>query len=673
MAQGLVGPDPGDPGRERLGQQQVVEEVPAVVAQPGHRGAVVAPVERPEEVTAVAAVQGEQGGRLGHQVGHEGGPLARRQVARGQPGVGVDHVGGDQGVLEVEGGHVPVGGEDVLPGPVGPVRLDRPARGRAHPGVLDDRGQVDVVDVDRPVHGGGVEAERGPVVLVHPVPQGDEAVDPVQGVGLGVGAVELDVAQGPVSQQVLLLEGGHPLGLLAPDGQRPDDPLGQAHGLRGPGELALDPSPPGERPLRHHDGLPVLVVERVLLEPGGDQFDQPPVAERVPHPRGHLVDRRAGVGVGRVVGVGVQEGLPGHGDDGRHHQVDGDHVGHPFGDPGELAQQAPGVGDDDRLGHPEPADPPRSGLGQGGLDDRRADDGEGDGVAVLRHQCPLAQGLGVRIGVGPPEGLGPGLADGDHLLLDPVLAQPLGPLGEQMEAGPAQLLAGRLVELLEPLGPPGLGLAVAPLATGGGHLVAPVDLHGERVGVEQLLPGLALVGAGHVRRRHRHEVDGAAPAVGHGQFAGGHEGPGHPGRPQEVDLHGRVQGGVEADRGGRVDHHVAAGQGVEPGGVQTEPVGGHVAGHRAHPGVHLVVEPVAQLLTQAVEAVVLQDLLGRPLTGRGPPAGADQQDDPAVGDAAQDAFDQGGPQEPGGAGDEEAPARQGVTDAGHPICLPYGK
>ena len=434
-----------------------------------------------------------------------------------------------------------VGGEDVLAGPVGPVGLDRLARCRPHPCVLDDRGQVDLVDVRRPVDGGGVEAERGPVVLVHAVPQGDQPVHPVEGVGLGVGAVELHVAESPVGQQVLLLQGGHPLGLPAPDGERSDDPLGQRHRLRRPGELALDPAPAGERPLGHHDGLSVLVVERVLGEPGRHQLHQAPVAEGVPHAGGHLVDGRTGVGVGRVVRVGLEEGLAGHGNDRRHHQVHRDHVGDPFGYARELPQQAAGVGDDDRLSHPEPADPARSGFGKGGLDDRRPDDGDRDGVAELGHERPLAQGLRVRIGVRPPERLGPGLSDRDHLLLHPVLAQALGPLGQQVQPGPAELLTGLLVEPGQALGLAGLGLRIAPLAPGGVDLGAPVDVDGEGVGVEQLLLGLALVGAGHVRGRHREEVDRAPPAVGTGEVTGGHQCGRHPGRSEQVDLDGGVE------------------------------------------------------------------------------------------------------------------------------------
>ncbi len=78
-----------------------------------------------------------------------------------------------------------------------------------------------------PVHRGGIEAEELAVVGVHAVPQGEQAVDPVAGLGLGVGAVELDVAERPVGQEVPLLEGGHPFRLPPADRQGPGDPLGE--------------------------------------------------------------------------------------------------------------------------------------------------------------------------------------------------------------------------------------------------------------------------------------------------------------------------------------------------------------------------------------------------------------------------------------------------------------
>ena len=150
VAEGPVPADPGDAGRERLGQQQAVEELPPVVPQPVDGRPFVATVEGPQEVAPVPPVEQEQRRGLAHEVGHERHPLGRRQVPRRQPGVGVDHVGGDERVLEVEGGQMAVGGEDGLAGPVGAVGLGRPARRRADPGVLDDRGEVDVADVGGP-------------------------------------------------------------------------------------------------------------------------------------------------------------------------------------------------------------------------------------------------------------------------------------------------------------------------------------------------------------------------------------------------------------------------------------------------------------------------------------------------------------------------------------------
>ena len=89
-------------------------------------------------------------------------------------------------------------------------------------------GQVDLVHVVVPVDGAGIEAEAVVVLVVAGVPQVHEAVDPVAGVGLGVGAVELDVAEGPLGQCVTILDPGGQLRLLAPDRQGREQPLGEA-------------------------------------------------------------------------------------------------------------------------------------------------------------------------------------------------------------------------------------------------------------------------------------------------------------------------------------------------------------------------------------------------------------------------------------------------------------
>ena len=184
-------------------------------AQLGDGGALEAPVERAQEVAPVAAVQCQQGRGLAQKVGDELGPPPQGKVAAGQPGVGVDHVRGHQGVLEVEHGQMPVGRQD---GPAGPLRAlldDRAARGGADPGVLHHRGEVHVVHVVVPVDNAGIEAE-GPVVLVvEGVPQGQQPVHAIAGVGLGVGPVELDVPEGPLGQGVTVLNARRQFGLLA--------------------------------------------------------------------------------------------------------------------------------------------------------------------------------------------------------------------------------------------------------------------------------------------------------------------------------------------------------------------------------------------------------------------------------------------------------------------------
>ncbi len=343
-----------------------------------------------------------------------------------------------------------------------------------------------------------------------------------------------------------------------------------------------------------------------------DQLDQLAVAQAGsarPRPRG---TRSGPVGVRRPR-------VAGHGDDGRHHQVDRDDVDHALGHAGELPQQAPGVGDDDRLGHPEAADPARAGLGQGRLDDRGPDDGDRDGVPVLGDQGPLAQGLGEGVGVGPARGPGPGPGRLDHLLLDPVLAEALGPLGQQVEPGPAELLAGRLVEPVQALGPTGLGLAVAAQAAGRRRprcrqSTSMVNAVGRRAAPPWPRPGgcrprrPSTPGRGGAARcrpsasaRSRAATMAAATRDG----------------PEQVDLDGGVEGGVEADRGGRVDDDVAAASSASArrrrGPGRRCPTSPATAVTRRG---HLVVEASPELGAQAVEAVVAEDLLGGPLRRR---------------------------------------------------------
>ena len=262
-----------------------MEELPRVLAQSIDGRILEAPVERAQEVAAVASVERQERGRLPHEIRHEARPARRRQVAAGEPGVGVDDVGGHQRVLEVEHGEMPVGREDGPPLPVRPLVHHRAAGLGADASVLEHRRKVDLVHVVVPIDGGRIEFEPGMVVAVTGLPQRNQVVHPVARVGLGVGAVELDVAEGTLGQRVPVLHPGGQLRLLAADRQGSDHLFHERHGRIGAFELPLDPPPPGEGPLGHVDGLAPVVVEGVAAEEVLRQLDEVPVAQRVPHAR----------------------------------------------------------------------------------------------------------------------------------------------------------------------------------------------------------------------------------------------------------------------------------------------------------------------------------------------------------------------------------------------------
>ncbi len=504
---------------------------------------------------------------------------------------------------------------------------------------------MDLGDVGGPVDDPGVEAERLPVGLVQALVAGQQPVDAVDGLALGVGAVELDVGERPLGLVPALLQPGRPQRLAAAQRERVEGGLGPLEGVLGPLELALHPAPAREGPVGHHDGLALAVVQGVLEEPAAAQVDQGPVAQRVGRARRHLGD-------GRLVRGLARRRI----DHGRHHQVDGDHVDGPLGDAGELLEQAAAVADDDGLGHAEAPDPARAGLGQGGLDDRRPHDRHRQ-VAPLLEQRPLAQGLGVGVGVGPAQRGGPGPADLHHPLPHPALAAGLGLGRQRRRAGRAQLAPGLLAEAGQRLGPAALGLGVAPGLAGALDLAAPVHVHEERAVVHRLLGRRAPAVAGHVAGRHRHQVGTHAQLV---------EREGHARGPEQVDLDRGVERRVERHRRGRVDHDVASRQRRPPRVVEPEAVGAHVAGDDRHPALHHLVEGGrAQLVAQAVEGVVAEDLAPRPLEHRRALPRAHQQHQLAAGHRAQQPLDQRGAQEAGPTGDGDAAAVECLGDHVH--------
>ena len=147
--------------------------------------------------------RGPAAGSLAQSAGHENASRsAVGEAAGGQPRVGLDHVGGDQGVLQVEDGQLAFGGEHRCAGPRS-CAVDGPSPARpavvCDPGVLDDRRQVDVVHVDGPVDHGRVEANSRLVGSGGRASHSSSRRStPEDGLGLGVGAVQLDVAEGPL-------------------------------------------------------------------------------------------------------------------------------------------------------------------------------------------------------------------------------------------------------------------------------------------------------------------------------------------------------------------------------------------------------------------------------------------------------------------------------------------
>ena len=348
---------------------------------------------------------------------------------------------------------------------------------------------------------------------VERVPAGEEAVDPVDRLALGVGAVELDVGERSLDLLPLALEGGGPRRLLATERQRLQRPLTPVDGALGALELALHATAARERPVGNEDGLALDVVDRVVGEERAHHVDEVPVAQRVDGAGSHLGD-------GRLVGDGTGGGVDDGGDD----EVDRDHVDRALGHTGELLQQPAGVGDDHGLGHPEPADPSREGLVERRLDDRGAHDRHGDVAAVLQ-EGPLTERLRVGVRVGPAERRGPRPARLHHLLLHPGAPALLGLAGQRRDARGPDLVACLLAEARQRIGSSAVGLGVGARPAGAVDLAAPVDVDEERALVHGDLGRCSPAVAGDVAGGHRHEVGRDAERL---------EGLHDPGRSEQV-------------------------------------------------------------------------------------------------------------------------------------------
>ena len=119
-----------------------------------------------------------------------------------------------------------------------------------------------------------------------------------------------------------------------------------------------------------------------------------------------------------------------------------------------------------------------------------------------------------------------------------------------------------------------------------------------------------------------------------------------------------------------MDHRLAGRQQLLAGDVQAEAVDADITRHGQHPAVHLAIELGAEFAPETVEAIVLDDLAADPIC-RPPAPGSDQQCHLGLRNGAQQPLGERGAEEPGRAGNGDAPPPEGFTE--HCDCLPSGK
>ena len=360
---------------------------------------------------------------------------------------------------------------------------------------------MDLGDVGRPVDRAGVEVERRPIGVVELAPRAHQIVDLVDRLALGVQPVQLDVGECSLDLGPFRLDLRGPFGLAPAQRQVLQHLLAGGQDRLGPVQLALDAATTGESEFGHDDGLALGVVDRVLEEPAAHVVDEHPVLQRVDAAGGHLGD----------LGCSLWSECS-NGDDGGDHDVDRDDVDGSLRHAGELVEQTAGVGDQYRLGHPEPPDPARLRFSERGLDDRRADDRHRH-RALDVGECLLAEGLGERVGIGPADAGGACPTCFDQLVLDPLLAQLLGLRGERRGARGAEFGAGFLAERFELLAAAARCVGVGSQPAAGLHLVAPIDADVERSVADELLWRVAPSVARDVAGRHGHEMRRDADVV----------------------------------------------------------------------------------------------------------------------------------------------------------------
>src|SRR5205823_15083814 len=111
----------------------------------------VATVEGAQKIAPILAIQYEESGRLLQEPADESPSFSGVEMPRRQPRVRVDDVRRDQGVLEIEERQLAVGGQNGGATARFACRPGLALGAGAHAGVLDDRRQVDVVQIGLPI------------------------------------------------------------------------------------------------------------------------------------------------------------------------------------------------------------------------------------------------------------------------------------------------------------------------------------------------------------------------------------------------------------------------------------------------------------------------------------------------------------------------------------------
>ena len=229
--------------------------------------------------------------RLARHLGHERRPLVDWLRAEAHPEEVLDHVGFDQGSVDVEHSqHITPAGAPLQGranrarlrlGRGASARLATFSRNRLSARHADHGRKVDVLEVMLPVVQRGIERELLALGRRYPLPHGHEVPRVEDAVNLRVHAVKLNQVEAPLEPLTFTVE---VVGKVC-DARTQRQPLHRP--LRGTDELQSSLpfrrqlAPRRISPCRCADSLPVSIAQRMLREEACRLFGHHPKAERV--------------------------------------------------------------------------------------------------------------------------------------------------------------------------------------------------------------------------------------------------------------------------------------------------------------------------------------------------------------------------------------------------------